>query len=694
MRRRIAILSCATLLAIAIGSLALAQTTASGGGAERRLEVELPDLVLSGGRFDLQLRLSGDRWPATAQVEVEVGGQNLARRDLALRSADGALAREITVSDVRAPSASGTQRIMVRVVDHARVRASLRVIPSWLAILPPLLAIVLAIVFREVVVALVAGVWLGATFIHGYDPFAGLLRTADTYAVGALADRDHASIAIFSLLLGGMIGVISRSGGAQGMAEIVTKVAKDRLTGALATWLMGLAIFFDDYSNSLLVGTTMRPITDRLKISREKLAFLVDATAAPVSSFAIVSSWVGVEVGYIADQYASLGIQGDPYLVFLETIPYRFYPILMLWFGLMLIVTKRDFGPMLTAERRALHHGHLSRPGSNPASDFDAKELAPPEGQRPKWINAVAPILAVVLTAMVGMYVTGHASLVEAREAAMSAHEVAARTLDAAGPGEQEAARGAVRDADRALSLLDVNLRNVFGKADSLKSLLWSALIGGLLAILLAVFQRVLTMREAMEAWVAGVRSIALAVMILVLAWSLGQVCTELHTAQFVISAIGSWLPATLLPAAVFVIAAAVSFATGTSWGTMGILFPLVVPLAHELAPTNDVVVLSAVASILSGSVWGDHCSPISDTTIMSSMASSCDHVDHVRTQLPYALAVGGVSLVVGEVATGLGLWGAPVALILGAVALFAIARFVGRPVDVPAPEPTESPSG
>ena len=162
--------------------------------------------------------------------------------------------------------------------EAAEAEASLRVIPAWLSILAPLLAIVLAIAVREVVVALVAGVWLGATFVYDFNPFLGLLRTVDTYAVGALADEGHASIAVFSLVLGGTIGVIARSGGALGLAEVVTRVAKDRLSGSLATWLMGLAIFFDDYSNSLLVGTTMRPITDRLRISREKLSFIVDAT--------------------------------------------------------------------------------------------------------------------------------------------------------------------------------------------------------------------------------------------------------------------------------------------------------------------------------------------------------------------------------------------------------------------------------
>ena len=674
-----ALLIAAAALAAVFGRVTVAQPAEDG----RSIELELPRVALSGVPFDLKVKLRGEGWPAAGRVVVTAGDRTLHAAD------DVALTDELELEDVAAPDASGP--IVVRVVGQARARATLRVIPAWLSILPPLFAILLAVVVREVVVALVAGVWMGATFAYGFNPFTGLLRTADTYAVGALADADHASIAIFSLLLGGMIGVIARSGGAKGMAEVVTKLAKDRLRGALATWLMGLAIFFDDYSNSLLVGSTMRPITDRLRISREKLAFLVDATAAPVSSFAVVSSWVGVEVGYISEQYARLDLPGDPYLVFLETIPYRFYPLLMLFFGLMIVLLRRDFGPMHTAETRALHDGELVRPGSKPASDFDAEELSPPPGKEVGYWRAVVPIIVVIATAMGGMYVTGSDSLASARAEAIAARDAAAAAAEAAPDDEELAA--ARSEAERALSLLDVNLRNVFGKADSLKSLLWAALLGGLVAILMAMLSRTLTLRESMEAWIQGVRSIALAVMILVLAWSLGEVCDHLHTAQFVIGAIGEHLPPSMLGAVVFLIAAGVSFATGTSWGTMGILFPLVVPLAHELAPTDPEIVLGSVAAILSGSVWGDHCSPISDTTIMSSMASSCDHVDHVRTQLPYALAVGGVSLVIGEIAVGLGLWGPWVALLLGAVALFAIVRFLGKPLDPPATEQKEKPA-
>ncbi|MBX3273443.1 MAG: hypothetical protein KF729_24480 [Sandaracinaceae bacterium] len=661
-RARAIVLSLFVLAGLAAFALGERRVVAQPG-AERSLELELPRVALRELSFTVGVKLRGSGWPERGRVLVEGPG------GATLYDQEHALTEELSLSGVRAPASSGA--IVVRVVGQAEARGSLDVIAAWLSILPPLFAIVLAIVVREVIVALVAGVWLGATFTHGFDPLAGLLRAADTYAVGALADRDHASIAIFSLLLGGMIGVIAKSGGALGMAEVVTKLAKDRLRGALATWLMGLAIFFDDYSNALLVGTTMRPITDRLKISREKLSFLVDATSAPVSSFALVSSWVGVEVGYIADQYAAVGLAGDPYLVFLETIPYRFYPILMLVFGLYVILMRRDFGPMHAAEQRALRGEGLVRPGSKPASDFDAHELTPPEGRPPRWAHAVIPIAVVIVTAVIGMYVTGSEALDAARASAEEALEAAREGGDAS----------ALAAAERALAQLEPSLRNVFGKASSLNALLWAALLGGLAAIVTALATRTLRLRDAMESWVHGVRSIALAVMILVLAWSLGEVCAHLHTARFIISAIGEHLPPAALSGAVFVVAAVVSFATGTSWGTMGILFPLVVPLAHALAPDEPTIVLGSVASILSGSVWGDHCSPISDTTIMSSMASSCDHVDHVRTQLPYALAVGGVSLVAGELAMGLGLYGPWVALLVGAVMLFLLVRFLGKPL-------------
>ena len=527
--------------------------------------------------------------------------------------------------------------------------------PGLPSILPPLVAILLAVALRAVLVALASGVWVGATFLAGNDPVRGLLASADQFTVGALAHRGNATVVLFILVLGGAVGVITQSGGGVGLARLVTRRVQATRGGLFGTWLMGLMIFFDDYTNALLVGSTMRPVTDRLRVSREKLAFVVDATSAPMASIAIIASWVGVEVGYIQAQYDALGLEGDGYFVFLQTLPYRFYPILMLVFVGLVIFLRRDFGPMLAAERRARTTGELLAPGASPASDFEG-ELVRRPSENDQAIQAWLPMLVVVAAAVIGLWSTGV-------------------------------------EAVRAAGVPDAGLREIMGQADSPRALLWAAFAGSVAAIVVAVVLRSLSFAEAMSAWVAGARSVVLAVMVLVLAWALGDVCKELGTARFVIELVGPAVPVSLLPALVFVISAAVAFATGTSYGTMAVLFPLVVPLAHALAPGDSAVMLGSISSILAGSVWGDHCSPISDTTILSSMASSCDHVDHVRTQIPYALAVGLVALVLGDIATGVGLYPPWVGLLLGGAILFVVVRFCGKavPDHTPAHGPTSS---
>ncbi|HJL04081.1 MAG TPA: Na+/H+ antiporter NhaC family protein [Polyangiaceae bacterium LLY-WYZ-15_(1-7)] len=621
-------------LAMALaGSLALALASSS---ARAQDDVPAPTLEvgtvqLAGSSSEVRISAPG-AWTLSVDGEVRERGEGEAELGLQL--------------------GSGRHQLALR-AGEATVNARTTIVPSWLAPLPPLLAIALALLLRQVLLALFAGVAAGAFLATGYDPLAALLRVVDHYALHALADEDHASILLFSLLLGGMIGLITRSGGGAGLAGLVTRRATDAKRGQLAAWGLGVVVFFDDYANSLLVGSSMRPITDRLRISREKLAFLVDATAAPVASVALVSSWIGVEVGYIGEQLAERGVELDPYVAFLKTLPYRFYPWLMLFFGLVLVLTRRDFGPMRAAEERARQTGKLVADGSTPASDFS--DALPDVA--PRAIHAIVPIVVVVLVAFLGMIVTG-------REAVL--------------------AEGG-----------ELTTRAVFGSANSLKALLWASAAGGAAALITALGTGTLRLAQGLEAWLEGMKSMLLACAILVLAWSLGAICREVHTAQVVIAAIGDGLPAGLLPAAVFVVSAAVSFATGTSWGTMAILFPLVVPLADELAPGQIPILLGAISSILAGSVWGDHCSPISDTTIMSSMASSCDHVDHVRTQLPYALLVGGVALVFGEIATGFGLYPAWVGLLLGGAALFAIVLWRGEVVgDAPPGVPSVDEGG
>jgi Na+/H+ antiporter NhaC len=546
---------------------------------------------------------------------------------------------------------SGDRELRVELPSSGRTSEarSVRVIPGLLSILPPLLAIVLALFIRQVVVALVAGIWLGATFMYGYDPFAGFLHVLDVYIVGALADKQHISIIAFSMLFGGMVGVMSKSGGTLGIANKLSRMARTPRRGMVATWLLGFVIFFDDYANTLIVGNTMRPITDRLRISREKLAYLVDSTAAPVSSLLFVSTWIGYEVGLIDQAMQQAGMLGrNAYAVFLDMMPYSFYPIFTLAFAIMLVLMGRDFGPMRVAERRARSEGKLYRDGAQLATDLtDSASVLPEEGVPPRWWNAALPIFTVLLVALVGLYVTGKEAIAISGSA-------------------------------------DYSIGNIIGQADSYRSLLWASLLACVVAIALAVGQKAIGILEAMDAWFNGLKSMLLAMLILTLAWSIGQITADLHTASYLVEVLRGTLDPRWLPVFTFLVAAAVSFATGTSWGTMGIMMPLVLPLAVVLGADGGLdashaytLVLGTIASVLAGAVFGDHCSPISDTTILSSMASACDHIDHVRTQLPYALVPAMAALLVGLLPAGFDI--PPLyTLPLGIVFMAAVIRYLG----------------
>lgn len=484
---------------------------------------------------------------------------------------------------------------------------------AW-SLLPPLLAIGLALWARQVVISLFLGVWLGATMLAG-NPFSGFLRVIDTNIRNSLVNSDHVSILVFSVLLGGMVGVMSRSGGTAGIVRVLEKLATTPRRTQVVTWLMGVAIFFDDYSNTLIVGHSMRPVTDRQGVSREKLAFLVDSTAAPVACIAVVSTWVGYQVSVLGDSLHAGGSTLNPFSVFLQSVPMAFYPLAALTLTLVSAASGRDFGPMLRAERRAAR-GQVIAPEANPLADFDAAGLEPSPDAPKRWFNAAIPVLTVVILTLIGLYFTG-------RESLGAAHQSSPK------------------------------LAQIIGASDPFTVLLWAALSGLTLAILLAVSQGILSAEEALEATMAGFRSMLIAVVVLTLAWSLGQVCTSLGTADWLKEAVGTWLPPGLLPAAVFIVASLVSFSTGTSWGTIAILTPLAIPLLLHATPIPGELLPLCVSAILGGSVFGDHCSPISDTTVMSSMASGSDHVDHVRTQLPYALLGALIACLVGYLPMG-----------------------------------------
>lgn len=510
---------------------------------------------------------------------------------------------------------------------------------GWLSVLPTVVAFVLAAALRQVILALFAGVWVGAFLIAGPSAssvWQGMLDAASEHAVGAVANAGHAALVVSTLMLGGMVGVVSRNGGVHGIVQSITAWANTVRRGQLATFAMGIALFFDDYANTLVVGKTMRPVADALRISRAKLAYLVDCTAAPVATLALISTWIGLQLGLIDAAISEIPeINASAYGVFLHSLAYNFYPVLTLCFVASIAVTGRDFGPMRTAEMAAAH-GDASAQAV--AQDPDTE---PKPDQPARALNAYAPFAALLAAMLGGLYVTG------AREAGSGA-----------------------------------GLAEIIGAADVYTALVWATLTGVAAAGALSLGQRILSLGETVDAWFAGARSMLYAVIVLVLAWSLSGVNAELHTAEFLASRLGDALDARFLPTVVFALAAVTAFATGTSWGTMGILTPLVVPLvwtSTELQGLTgaDHLLYASVSAVLAGAVMGDHASPISDTTILSSAATSCDHLEHVHTQLPYALTVGGIAIVVGLVPTGFGLpwW---ISFVVGGASVVAAVRWLG----------------
>lgn len=565
----------------------------------------------------------------------------------------------------------------VLTMDNYETRVSVNPLPGWLAIVPPLIAILLALLFRQVLVALFIGILSGTIILSVFKGslvggiFSGFLATISDYILPAMADPDHASIILFTLLIGGMVALVSRNGGMQGVVNRISKLAKDAKSAQMATWSLGLAIFFDDYANSLVVGNTMRPITDSKRISREKLAYIVDSTAAPVAALAFITTWIGAELGYIDDAIATIGgtlaETENAYSVFLQSLPYTFYPILALLFILMVIWTGRDFGPMLRAERRARNSGQVSLDHDVDGDSFPAggEDFSPAPGAKPRAYNAVIPVLVLVLGVAFGLIYTGFDGL----------------RGDMAEDGimlSEQAGNGVIWDTvndwkGKRMGTFE-KLGLLIGSANSYAALMWASLASVIFAIFLSIGQRIFSLNEAAETLITGFKAMLPALVILVLAWALAAITKDMKTADWLASLVQSQIQsesglATLsmwLPAIIFVVAAAVAFATGSSWGTMAILYPALLPLIWEIGTSAGLdqailmgIFFNGVACVLAGSVFGDHCSPISDTTVLSSLASDCNHIDHVRTQLPYALLVGVVATFVGTVpaAYGVSAW-------------------------------------
>jgi len=573
---------------------------------------------------------------ANAEVLVRVGDQQAA--------AEADAAGTVTFTEIKVAE-SGTYEIDASSGGDSAT-SKVRVLPGWVALVPALTAIAVALIIRSVVPALLIGIWLGATALQSFTlkgAGMGLLDAFQVFVVGALADPGRVAVILFTMMIGGMVGIITRNGGMMSIVHVVVSRAKSAVGAQVAVWLMGLMIFFDDYANTLVVGNTARPITDKLKISREKLAYIVDSTAAPVVCIALITTWIGYEVGLIDNALQNIDELSDipAYSVFLRSIPYSFYPILAVVFVLMVASTGRDIGPMYHAELRA-RGGNVMSIIDDDTDSMNGDTLEPKPDAPPRAFNAFIPIIVLIAVLLAGLYVTGE--------------------------GE--------------------SISQIIGTADPYKAMMWASFIGALTAAAMTIGQRILSVHETVDAWYGGARATLFGMIVLVLAWTMGDISTALNAKGFLISVLGDTIPAAWLPATIFLLAAITAFATGTSWGTMGILVPLVIPLTWAVmtvsgmtGPEDMHILYSAVACVLAGAVWGDHCSPISDTTVLSSIASGCNHIEHVRTQIPYALIVGAIAVAFGTVPGGYGVppW---VSLLVGGVAMYVVLRFFGRRAD------------
>ena len=542
-------------------------------------------------------------------------------------------------------------------------------------LIPPLLALLLAFLTRNVILSLFLGVLSGTwmvALVSGdlLGSITGAFFNSTDYFIGTLADRWDAGIIMQVLVIGALIALITRMGGMRAIADLVVKVAKGPRSAQITMWISSWVIFFDDYANALIIGPIMRPLCDKYRISREKLAYIVDSTAAPVAGIMLISTWIGTELVNINEGLAIAGVTGvTAYGIFIDTIPYRFYNIMALFFVFATAFLLRDFGPMLKAEIRARTTGETINPGSEVMEtekviDEEKEEIKENYGilktskkvTPPNIWNALIPVGVLIISAVVLFYTNGAAA-------------VGAEALE--GLSFFEAVREAYSNSDASIVLFQAGL------------------LACIVAIIMGFFEKIFTLKDGIETWAHGMKSMLFVCIVLILAWSIGSVIGDLGTAHFLVSNLSDVLPQFIVPALIFIIAAVVSFATGTAYGTMAILLPLCIPLAAaivgitgmEITSSGDayVYILMCSSAVLTGAIFGDHSSPISDTSILSSMGAGCSLLDHVITQIVYAVTVG-VVVIAGYILVGLGLnvW---ITLLVMAAILVLILLFVGKKV-------------
>ena len=496
-----------------------------------------------------------------------------------------------------------------------------------MALAPPIIAIVLALVTKEVYSSLFIGVLSGALLYSNFDLIGAVDAIVNDGLIANIGDSWNAGILIFLVLLGIMVALVNAAGGSAAFGRWAQTHVKTKVGAQLATFALGVLIFIDDYFNCLTVGSVMRPVTDGHKISRAKFSYIIDATAAPICMIAPISSWAAAVTSVVGEE------NGLTY--FIRAIPYNFYSLLTIVMIITIALLKLDYGPMLRHELNAMNGDLFSEGDRTEGVDEEVSSKG-------KVIDLVLPVLALIASCIIGMIYTG---------------------------GFFDAESGAY-----------MNIATAFANSDASVGLSWGALIAVVATILYLIARRVITFKTAMDAIPKGFCAMVPAIIILVFAWTLGGITRGMLGADiFVKTAIGGAAEtlAAFLPAVIFLIALGLAFATGTSWGTFGILLPIVITV---FAGQGEILII-AMSACLAGAVCGDHCSPISDTTIMASAGAQCNHVNHVSTQLPYALTVAGVSTVAYILAGFIQNWMIvlPIAIVMMIGTLFAIKAFTKK---------------
>ncbi|ORX75560.1 transporter Na+/H+ antiporter family [Anaeromyces robustus] len=545
------------------------------------------------------------------------------------------------------------------IINRAPEKAEKQNKYGLLTLLPPLVAIVLAFITKATVLSLFIGVFIGEFMvsvknINILSSFVNAFLAMGNKIISQMADQWNAGIILQCLLIGGIIQLVAKMGGAKALANALAKRANTPRKAEIITEILGLLVFFDDYANSLIVGPVMRPVMDKLKVSREKLAFLVDATAAPVAGIAIISTWIGLEISLINEGFKSIGKDVSGFGIFLQTIPYRFYNILILIFVAISALTLYEFGPMKKAEQKARKREDTEEVKAVTSKSFD--EVKPKEGVKLSVWNAIIPIGTLILSALVAFYWSGYTTIMDDEEK---------------------------KDLATIIKNSPISPKSIFealSASDASVALFQAALLASIVGIIMACAQKIMSMDEAIGEWINGMKTIVITGVILLLAWSLGSVIKELGTADYLVGILKDTIPKFILPTLIFILSAIISFATGTSYGTMSILMPLTIPLAWAVNPDMSFTIV-CISGVLTGAIFGDHCSPISDTTILSSMGTSCNHIDHVRTQIYYSLYVAAITILFGYLPSGFGIpWyiSIPVAIVVMYIGL----RLLGEKVE------------